>query len=63
MMAEEPTTPDLVEFMGRYGQAFQSGDLDAEMSLYAPEATWEEVELGVGSLGDSWLPCGLAGSL
>jgi hypothetical protein len=41
MMSEESTT------------AFRSGDLDAEMSLYAPEGNWEEAQLGLTFEGSS----------
>jgi ketosteroid isomerase-like protein len=40
-MAEESTTPDLVELMGEAFAAFSSSELDAMMSFYAPDAVFE----------------------
>jgi ketosteroid isomerase-like protein len=62
-MSEETTTPDLVELTRQVVDAGNRRDLDAVMSLYAPDVVWESLDgLGVfdgatavrGFLGD-WL--------
>ena len=40
-MAEESTTPDLVELWRRVVDALNSGDFDSVMSFYAPDAVWQ----------------------
>lgn len=47
-MAEESTTPDLVELFRRSVEAFNRRGLDGMMSFYAPDATWD-APLGIGS--------------
>ena len=44
-MPEESTTPDLVELMRRAIEAINRRDLDAVLSIYAPDAVWEMVPL------------------
>ena len=46
-MSEESTTPDLVEIVRRAFDASHSGDLDAMISFFAPNAVWEAAPLGV----------------
>jgi uncharacterized protein (TIGR02246 family) len=45
-MAEEPTTPDLVELMGRAFEAANRLDLDAVASSFAEDATFDGRALG-----------------
>ena len=40
-MAEESTTPDVVELVRRVAEAANRLDFDAVMSFYAPDAVWE----------------------
>jgi ketosteroid isomerase-like protein len=40
-MAEESTTPDLVALTRQLFDAASSGDVDALMQFYAPDAVWE----------------------
>jgi uncharacterized protein (TIGR02246 family) len=47
MMSEEPTTPDLVELLGRAFEALNRGDLDAVASSFAEDATFDGRALGV----------------
>ncbi len=47
MTSEESTTPDLVERMQRYVDAANAHDVDAVMSLFAPDAVWD---MGEGSM-------------
>jgi len=46
-MPEESTTPDLVARMQRYVDAANAHDVDAVMSLFAPDAVWD---MGEGSM-------------
>jgi len=46
-MPEESTTPDLVERWKRLLEAASSGDLDVVQSMYAPDAVWEVLSLGL----------------
>ncbi len=47
-MPEESTTPDLVELTRQGIDAANRRDLDAVMSLYAPDVVWESLDgLGV----------------
>jgi ketosteroid isomerase-like protein len=48
-MAEESTTPDLVERWQQASEAAERGDFDAVMSVHAPEAVWDASQSGVGS--------------
>jgi ketosteroid isomerase-like protein len=45
-MPEESTTPDLVELMGEFVEAFSCCDIDALMSLFAVNAVFESQVLG-----------------
>ena len=45
-MAEESTTPDLVELVRTALETTNLGDLDAVMSFYDPDAVWEVIGLG-----------------
>src|SRR5436309_1876537 len=45
-MPEEPTTPDLVELIGRAFEAANRRDLDAVASSFAEDATFEGRALG-----------------
>jgi ketosteroid isomerase-like protein len=47
-MAEESTTPDLVELVGRAFAPLERRDVDEIMSFYAPDAVWD---LSTGGLG------------
>ena len=42
-MAEESTTPDLVELAQRYIDAVNVGDIDAATNLFASDVVWEGV--------------------
>ena len=46
-MPEESPTPDLVAGMQRYVDAANAHDVDAVMSLFAPDAVWD---MGEGSI-------------
>jgi hypothetical protein len=47
-VTEESTTPDLIELTRQGIDATNRRDLDALMSLYAPDAAWESLDgLGV----------------
>ena len=47
-MSEEATTPGLVELVGALFDAGNRRDLDAAMSIFAPDAVWESLDgLGV----------------
>jgi len=48
MMAEDSTTPDLVELDQRFLEANNRRDLDAVMSFFAPDAVWDSSQWGVG---------------
>ena len=45
-MPDESTTPDLVELGGKLFDAASRRDVNAMMSLYAPDAVWEAHPLG-----------------
>jgi ketosteroid isomerase-like protein len=45
-MADESTTPDLVELTRGFFEAAGQSDLDAVMSFFAPDAVWEMMSLG-----------------
>jgi ketosteroid isomerase-like protein len=45
-MPEESTTPDLVARMRRLGDAWNRGDLDAVLSMFAADAIFDEEGLG-----------------
>jgi ketosteroid isomerase-like protein len=49
MSQEESTTPDLVEFSRRSSEAVNSGDLDAMVSVFAPDAVWGLSPVGMGT--------------
>ena len=46
-MSEKSTTPNLVERTRRAIEAGSRGDIDTVMSFFAPDASWEIVDLGV----------------
>jgi ketosteroid isomerase-like protein len=63
-MAEESTTPDLVELGRRSIEAGASGDLDAMVSYFAPDGVWDLSPVGLGifegraairSFAEDWL--------
>jgi ketosteroid isomerase-like protein len=45
-VAEESTTPDLVELGRGLYEAVNRRDFDAVMSFFAPDAVWESENLG-----------------
>src|SRR5271168_2768361 len=45
-MAEEPTTPDLVDLVNRVSEAANRRDFDAVESFYAPDAVLRGAEAG-----------------
>ena len=47
-MSEESTTPDLAELMRRQLEAANRGDLDAFISVYAPDAVYDASRDGLG---------------
>jgi ketosteroid isomerase-like protein len=49
MSQEESTTPDLVELSRGSSQAVNSGDLDAMVSVFAPDAVWDLSPVGMGT--------------
>src|SRR5580704_5526560 len=49
-MPEESTRPDLVELTRQAVNAINRRDLDAFMSLYAPDGVWESLD-GLGVFG------------
>ena len=46
-MAEESTTPDLVEATRQFVQAWSSGDVDLAVSFYAPDAVMDSTQMGM----------------
>jgi ketosteroid isomerase-like protein len=48
-MAEESTTPDLVERQTRLTEAASRRDLDVLMALYAPDAVYDMSPMGMGT--------------
>jgi ketosteroid isomerase-like protein len=48
-MAEESTTPDLVELSRRVFEAGKRHDIDAVMGFYAPNAVWDLSNVGFGT--------------
>jgi ketosteroid isomerase-like protein len=52
-MAEESTTPDLVERWRQAAEAAYRGDLDATLGIFAPDAVWEVQPLGISHRGAS----------
>jgi ketosteroid isomerase-like protein len=48
-MPEESTTPDLVELGRRSIEAGNSGDIDAIVSFFAPNAVWDLSPVGMGT--------------
>lgn len=46
-MSEQSMTPDLVELVGQAIAAYQRGDYDAAMGLFAPDVVWESLD-GLG---------------
>jgi ketosteroid isomerase-like protein len=47
-MPEEPTTPDLVELVCRRSEASNRRDMDALMSLFAPDGIYDTSPSGLG---------------
>jgi ketosteroid isomerase-like protein len=45
-MAEESTTPDLMELAQRRVDAADSGDVDAMVSFFASDAVWDSTSMG-----------------
>jgi len=52
-MAEESSTPDLVELALRAAESGARGDLDAVMSLFADDAVWDLAAAGLGTFAGS----------
>ena len=48
-MADESTTPDLVELARRSIEVGNSGDSDAMVSYFAPDAIWDLSPVGMGT--------------
>ncbi len=48
-MAEESTTPDLVEILRRSVEVASTRDLDEVMAFYAPNAVWDMSPMGMGT--------------
>jgi ketosteroid isomerase-like protein len=48
-MAEESTTPDLVELSRWMAETAGKRDLDAVMACYTPDALWDASPLGIGT--------------
>lgn len=48
-MAEEPTTPDLLELTRRVYAALNSRDFDAVLAMFAPTAVWDVSRWGLGA--------------
>jgi ketosteroid isomerase-like protein len=51
MSEEESPTPDLVELWRRVVDALNSGDFDAVMSFYAPDADVDSMAMATGFEG------------
>jgi ketosteroid isomerase-like protein len=47
-MPDQSTTPDLVELQRRLTAATNSGDVDAVMAFYAPDAVYDMSPVGMG---------------
>src|SRR5579871_2380830 len=60
-MPEESTTPDLVELTRRQLEAANRGDLDAFMSIFAPDAVYDASRDGLGVYEGSVAIRGLIG--
>ena len=50
-MAEESTTPDLVELTRQSVDAWNGRDFDAVTSLFAPDSVWETPPMGISFEG------------
>src|ERR1700730_12582604 len=48
-MSDESTTPDLVRLVRQSYEAVSRGDLDAMMSLFAPNAVYDLSDAGLGT--------------
>jgi ketosteroid isomerase-like protein len=48
-MAEQSTTPDLVELTRRLFEAGSRHNIDALMGFYAPNAVWDMSNVGIGT--------------
>jgi len=48
-MAEEPTTPDLLELARWSVEAASKRDLDAIMAFFTPDAVWDASPMGIGT--------------
>ena len=48
-MSDESTTPDLVRLVRQSYEAVSRGDLDAMMSLFAPDAVYDLSDAGLGT--------------
>jgi ketosteroid isomerase-like protein len=53
VVSEESPTPDLVELTRRIFEAFCGDDVDAVLSLYAPDAVLEPVAIGTSLEGEA----------
>jgi ketosteroid isomerase-like protein len=51
-MAEESTTPDLVELVRGFWASASRSDWDAILRFYAPDAVWDMSPLGLGTYED-----------
>jgi ketosteroid isomerase-like protein len=49
-MPDEPTTPDLVALARRPFEAFNRRDFDTMVSVYDPDAVYDQIALGLGVL-------------
>jgi ketosteroid isomerase-like protein len=45
-VSEESTTPDLEELARRNNEAFNRGDFDAAVAMFAPDAVWNTASAG-----------------
>jgi ketosteroid isomerase-like protein len=45
---EESTTPDLVDSFRQSVEAYNRRDLDATVSIYAPDVVWDGTAMGIG---------------
>jgi ketosteroid isomerase-like protein len=52
-MSEESTTPDMVALVRRMLDAHGSGDFDAMVSFYGPDAVWDLSAAGLGTFEGS----------
>jgi ketosteroid isomerase-like protein len=48
-MSEESTTPDLVERLRRFNEAFNSRDVNRAITFFWPDATWDASVIGLAA--------------